>query len=293
MKKVFAILLAFVMVFAFAACGESAEVEETNPPDAGSPAVEETGSPDAGDDTKELTALICSVAKPLSLIDSDGVIQGYEYDVLCAINEIMDDYTFEIVPCTDEVQNMRLETGDFDLSVGGYMWNEEREADYAVPETPIGATAFVLYVRPEDADKITCMQDVIDGGYTFGPVFPNGGIYKAMVEWNEANGSPLDEIPVQADISVAERIELVVSGQCDVYVETVNTDVEEVAAEMGVELVQVEEPLTAEKTVVLIKKEDTELCEAVNNALSTLMENGTLVELSNKWYGYDIFSLIE
>lgn len=62
---------------------------------------------------------------------------------------------------------------------------------------------------------------------------------------------------------------------------------------MGVELVQVEEPLTAEKTVVLIKKEDTELCEAVNNALSTLMENGTLVELSNKWYGYDIFSLIE
>ena len=62
MKKVFAILLAFVMVFAFAACGESAEVEETNPPDAGSPAVEETGSPDAGDDTKELTALICSVA---------------------------------------------------------------------------------------------------------------------------------------------------------------------------------------------------------------------------------------
>lgn len=112
----------------------------------------------------------------------------------------------------------------------------------------------MLYVRPEDADKITCMQDVIDGGYTFGPVFPNGGIYKAMVEWNEANGSPLDEIPVQADISVAERIELVVSGQCDVYVETVNTDVEEVAAEMGVELVQVEEPLTAEKQWCLLRR---------------------------------------
>lgn len=274
MKKALTLILALAMLFSLAACGE-------------------TPLPAAESEKTVKTALISSVSKPLSWVDSDGVLQGYEYDVLCLINDMLEDYTLEFEPCTEEVQDMTVESGDFDLSAGGYMWNEDREAAYALPENPIGATAFLLYVRPEDADNITCMQDVIDGGYKLCPVAPNGGIYKSIVEWNEANGSPMSEIPSQADLSAADKIEMLASGQYDVYIETVNIGVVDVAKEMGIEVVQVEEPLSASKTVVLIKKDDTEFCEAIDAALKKLKEDGTLSELSNKWYGYDIFTLID
>lgn len=278
MKKITSILLALVMMFAISACGE-----EPAPT---------TGDPVASEKVVK-TALISSVSKPLSWVDSDGVLQGYEYDVLCEMNKILEYYVLEFEPCTEEVQDMTVEAGDYDLSVAGYMWNEDREANYALPENAIGATAFMLYVRPENAENITCMQDVIDGGYKLCPLAPNGGIYKAVAEWNESNGSPMEEIPSQADLSAAEKIEMLASGQYDVYIETVNIGVVDVAKEMGIDIVQVEEPLTASKTVVLIKKDDTEFCEIIDEALKTLKDNGTLSELSQKWYGYDIFSLIE
>ena len=48
------------------------------------------------------------------------------------------------------------------------------------------------------------------------------------------------------------------------------------------------EPINNSKTYYLYRKDETELQKAVDGALKTLKDNGTLSELAVKWVGYDV-----
>lgn len=288
-KRVLAGLAAAMMALSLTACGSGAD-------DTADSAVSGAASASASAQTdgKEVKkALVSNMMNPLSWVDGDGNLQGYEYDVTCKINELLENYTLEIEAVSEEVQDITMEAGEADYSVGGYGWTQAREDSYEVPETPIGASAFMLYVRGEDKDKITCMEDVVENGYSIVPVAPNGGIYKALVEWNEANGSPLESIPTQDGLTTAEKLQALADGQYDVFINTNNCNNLETAEEMGLDVVEVSEPIQVNKTIVLIKKGETDFCNEVNAALQQLQEDGTLKELSEKWYGYDLADLLE
>lgn len=234
------------------------------------------------------TVLVSNMMNPLSWVDGEGNLQGYEYDIVLAIDELLEDYTFDIQAVSEEVQDITMEAGEADMSAGGYYLTPERQEAYEVPEYPVGASAMKLYVRAEDKDKITNLKEAVEQGCSIVPVAPGGGVYKALVQWNEENGNILDEIPTQDSLTTAEKLNMVAEGQCDVFINPNNNDNLGIAEEMGLDIVEVEEPIKVDETVLIIKKGETEFCDAVNEALKELTDNGTIAELSEKWYGYNL-----
>ena len=289
-------LLVCAMTAALAGCsgqesttaGETQEAEtaaaaEEEQSDA---APEETGAENSGAEVK--TVLVSNMMNPLSWVDGEGNLQGYEYEIIIAIDELLEEYTFDIQAVSEEVQDITMEAGEADMSAGGYYLTAERQEAYEVPEYPVGAAAMKLYVRAEDQDQITNLKDVVELGWSIVPVAPGGGIYKALVQWNEANGNILEEIPTQDSLTTAEKLTMVAEGQCDVFINPNNNDNLGIVQEMGLDIVEVDEPIKVDETVLIIKKGETEFCEAVNEALKELTENGTIAELSKKWYGYNL-----
>ena len=285
-KKIFAMvsILTITSFFLFG-CGQ----EDTSNTE--SVTSEEISDSANGKEAKRV--LVSTVMKPLSWADSDGNVQGYEYDVVKEIeNMLSDKYIFEIEAVPEEVQDITMEAGEADMAVGGYILNSAREEAYEVPETPIGASAMKLYIRNENKEDIKNLKDAIEKGYKLVPSSPNGGVYKAIVEWNEANGNIIEEIPTQEGLTTAEKLTTVSEGQYDVFINPNIYDNMDVIKEMGLDMMEVEEPIKVDKTVILIKKGETDFCDEINEAMKQLTESGKLEEISNKWYGYNILDYL-
>ena len=280
-KRILSLGLAGALAISLAACGSSAS--------SGNGAGASTPSTDSDGKQVKIAAL-CTVAKPLSWLDENNLFQGYDVDVVNALNEVLEGYTIEIEACSEELIDVKMENGEANLTTG--LVNDNRLKKFNIPETPILGAATALYIRAEDADQITGLQAVADGGYKIAPVPPNGGMFNQLTAWNEANNNALGEIPVAEGVTVAENLQAVAEGQYDVLVWPNHYDVGNTIQEAGFDIVQAKEPVKKSASAILIQKDDPEFAEAVNEALITLTENGTLGELQQKWYGEDMFQYL-
>ena len=52
-----------------------------------------------------------------------------------------------------------------------------------------------------------------------------------------------------------------------------------------------DEALATEEYAIGFRKEDVALTNIMNETLKELYANGTLIEISNKWFGTDVFTL--
>lgn len=278
-KRIISIFLAAVLALGLVGCAKSGDSSAA-------------GTPDAQDsDGKEVKiAALSTVSKPIAWLDENDVLQGYDVDLVNALNEVLEDYVIEIEACSDELIDVKMENGDADLTTG--LVNETRLEKFSIPETPAMAAATALYIRAEDSDKIKNLQDVADGGYKIAPVTPNGGMFNQLTQWNEAHDNALGEIPVAEGVTVAESLKAVAEGQYDVFVWPNHYNVGSTIKEAGLDIVQAAEPVQKSASGILIQKDDTAFAEAVNEALIILTENGTLAELQLKWYGEDMFQYL-
>ena len=291
MKKRLGAIVMLISAVALVGCGSSETAETTASETDAVASEEEADSSEAEAASGEKIAkraLVSNMMKPLSWMDSDGVVSGYEYDIMVELNNRLENYTLEIEPVSEEVQDLAMETGDADISAGGYIPNENREKMYNIPDTPTAASSMMLYIRGEDEDKIKNLADAVENGYKLCPVAPNGGVYRALVEWNEANGNIMEEIPTQEGLNTAEKLQAVADGQYDMYINPNVYDTMIVAEEMGLDIHEVEEPISVDPIVLLLKKGDDEFFAEVNDALASMEEDGTMAEISEKYYGYNI-----
>lgn len=279
--------LAVILTFGAAGCGKASSTASST-----TEAAKAETTKAAGGKTV-IATVIPSEDKPLSYIDDDGNLAGYEYDIIVAVNELLENYELDITATTEETIDLKMESGDAIVSTGGYYWNETRAEKYLIPETPIGASSLSIYIRGEDADTIKSIADVAAGGYKLAPVSPNGGAYNALASWNEENDNGLGDIPTAEGIGTAEKIQDLVDGKYDAVVVPNNYGVNDIIEELGVDVVESETPIFTKETIVLVNKEYEELADEINTALATLYEDGTLAELSVKWYGANLFELLE
>ena len=291
MKKRLGAIVMLISAVALVGCGsrETAETTASETTAAASEAEADSSEAEAASGEKTVKrALVSNMMKPLSWMDSDGVVSGYEYDIMVELNNRLENYALEIEPVSEEVQDLAMETGDADISAGGYIPNENREKMYNIPDTPTAASSMMIYIRGEDADKIKNLADAVENGYELCPVAPNGGVYRALVEWNEANGNIMEEIPTQEGLNTAEKLQAVADGQYDMYINPNVYDTMIVAEEMGLDIHEVEEPISVDPIVLLLTKGDDEFFAEVNDALASMEEDGTMAEISEKYYGYNI-----
>ncbi len=281
LKLASAIAASLLAASLFAGCGDDGKAASSKATSA------------AADGKTSVKLVLSSTERPLSWADENGKLQGYEYDIWQEVNKNLKSYSLDIQAVPPETQDVMMESGDAKVASGGYYRTPRREKDYLVPKTPIGVSSVEVYMTKENAAKYKSLEDVIKGGGKLVPNTPNGGIYKVLSDWNAAHDNIMKEVPIQDGLTPAERLTSLKNGQYDALVYPNNLGVEDIAKAMNFELVSLSEPIKVNETVVIVNKNEQKLADEIEAALEKLSKDGTLNQISEKWYHRDLFDQLK
>lgn len=248
----------------------------------------ETGSSESGsaDNATNVTVAVENASNPLSFTDANGELAGYEVDLIKALDEEIESYSFTIESVDAEAAQVGLDTGKYAFIGGALFKTPEREAMYLFPEENTGASVIRIYKRTGD-DSIQSLDDLV--GKTVHPVTPNGGIFNLLTAYNEEHPeAPLD-IQLGESGNFAQRFQALHDGVSDAVVMPANLGAEEIITQLDLDVEPVEEPVQVNPTYLLLSQDQEDLKAEMDEAIAQMKEDGTLPELSEKWYGEDMF----
>lgn len=276
-KFMLALLLGIVLVFA-TACGSSGEsdtseestdeteetTEETSE-DTSEEATEETGEKDV------YTVATDNAYAPFEFIDEEtGELVGFDVDLIKALAEEAG-IEIEIEQLAFDGIVAGIGSGKFDIGIAGMTITEERKEniDFSQPYYEAG---LILAVH-ESNDEIKSIEDV-DGKVVATRVGSTSENY--IAENTEATAEAFPEITEAYQVTLQQKVDAVLYDLPNVlYYSTKET---------GGQLKTVGERLTGEDYGIAFPK-GSELRDPIDEALTTLKENGTYGDIYEEWFG--------
>lgn len=293
-KKLLALLMAGVMVFALGACssgdgGESGQPSQSQsaepsaspssePSDSQSPEPTEEGGEPAAVETVEAGKLHMSTNAqfpPYEMVTDAGGFEGIDVEIATAIAEklglelVVDDMDF--TAAITAAQN-----GQSDMVMAGLTINETRQK--VLDFTDTYATGVQVVIVKEDSDvtldnladqMIGCQEGTT--GYTFASDTPENGGYGE------------DHVIAYDNGSMA--VEALKNGQVDCVIIDNEPAKAYVAANEGLKILDTE--WLVEDYAIGVKKGNTQLLDAVNGALKELIADGTVKNVIDKYIKAD------
>ena len=215
--------------------------------------------------------------QPWSYHDESDTLVGYDVEVSRAIAEKLG-VEPEYVESDWDSLFAGLDAGRFDMVCNGVEVTDERALTYDFT-TPYGYIHTALAVR-KDNDEIKTFEDLK------GKITANS-LASTYMELAESYGAT-----VQGIDTLEETIQLLAAGRIDA---TLNADVsfyDYLNVHPDADFKIVAQTEDASHVAIPLRKGDNSatLLEAVNNAIDELRADGTLKELSEKYFGQDISS---
>ena len=255
MKKILALTLALVMVFALCACGQSAAP-------AAAPAAEE----------RTFIMGIDPEYPPFSYLGDDGEYTGFDVEVCQAVCDYLG-WKLEIFGVNWDEKLVQLDSMECDCVWSGMtILDSMKEAGYVISE-PYYDNTQVLVVKADSgftssadlAGKIVAVQlgtsgeallngDLADLAATFDSVLTCDSFLKCFTE---LGGNAVDAVFVDLPVAASYA-----------------------ASHEGLAII--DEELGAEQYGIAFRSGDAELCAAVDEAVQALVENGTYAEIAAK-----------
>ncbi len=214
--------------------------------------------------------------QPWSFHDESDTLVGYDVEVSRAIAEKLG-VEPEYVESDWDSLFAGLDAGRYDLVCNGVEVTEERAKTYDFT-TPYGYIHTALAVRKDNED-IKSFEDLA------GKTTANS-LASTYMELAESYGAT-----VQGIDTLEETIQLLTAGRIDA---TLNADVSfydylNVHPDADFKLVAQTED-ASHVAIPVLKSDDTSFLDALNSAIEALRADGTLKELSEKYFGQDISS---
>jgi polar amino acid transport system substrate-binding protein len=247
-------LLLMVAVFALAACG-SKETSSSN-----------------GVELAEEGSFIFAASgefKPFSVTDADGKMTGFDIEVGEAVAKELGlepvQKKFKFGGIVEGVKS-----GRFDAAVASHTITEERlqAVNFSTPYYYSGPQ---IFVRPdsssESLDDLKDLEIAVSKGSTYA---------------DQAKTVTDNIIYYDSDVTALEALS---RGKHDAVITDFITGKEAIGAGMEIDG---RELLGRSEQAIAIGKDNEVLLKKVNEALETLRKNGTLTEISKKYFGEDI-----
>ena len=215
--------------------------------------------------------------QPWSYHDESDTLVGYDVEVSRAIAEKLGGEPVYVESDWDSLF-AGLDAGRFDMVCNGVEVTDERALTYDFT-TPYGYIHTALAVR-KDNDEIKTFED-LKGKTTA------NSLASTYMELAESYGAT-----VQGIDTLEETIQLLAAGRIDA---TLNADVsfyDYLNVHPDADFKIVAQTEDASHVAIPLRKGDNSatLLEAVNNTIDELRADGTLKELSEKYFGQDISS---
>lgn len=272
-KRITAVLTTGALVAALlAGCGSS---NETN---------SKSDSSKDGSDEKVTTIRVGTGTsyKPYCYLDDNGNLAGYELEVLKAVDELLPQYEFEYETSDFTGLFSSLSQGKLDLVAHQVEYNEERGANYLFGKEPY--TTYVTYIAvPDSVNDVNSLDDLV-GKTAF--LLAGGNAEYILEEYNKEHPDAQINLDIVQALSDDEKVAGLKSGKWDFEIST-KRDVEKENKEYNAGMKVVGEPVQTSDTYFVFQKGNTELQEAVDQAVKELKESGKLAEISTEILGGD------
>ena len=205
--------------------------------------------------------------------DGGGELTGYDVEVARAVAEELG-VEAEFQETQWDAIFAGLDAGRFDTIANQVTITPDREEDYTFSEPYTVSTGVI--VVPEDNTTITSFED-LDGLRTAQSLTSN---------WNELARESGAE--VEAVEGWAQSVALVEQGRVDATINDKLTFLDHVQQNGDTGLKIAAETEEQSLSAFAFGKDDQALADAVSEALATLAEDGTLAEISEKYFGADV-----
>ena len=273
MKKALSLLLALMMVFTLAACGEKAEPAPS------------TDAPEQQEQTAEPVTFTMGIDPeypPFSYLDDKGEYTGFDVEVCRAACEKLG-WNFEVFGVNWDEKLVQLDAQECDCVWSGMtILDSMKEAGYVISE-PYFYNTQVLVVKEDSglassadlAGKIVAVQlgtsgeallneDLADMAATFDSIITCDSFLKCFTE---LDGNAADAVFV--DLPVAASY---------------------VANNAGFKIIN--EDLGAEYYGIAFRSGDAEMCAAIEGAVAELVADGTYKTIADKYSDIDQTNLL-
>ena len=230
---------------------------------------------------------------PYDFINEKGESDGFEVAVFREINKLLPEYQFEFIGTSDDDLLIGVESGKYAVGLKGAWLTEERKKKFIIPETRLAASIIGLVYRTSDIDKFTDFMSFAKFSGKLVPIPPLSAQWTIMEDFNKANpDTPVTLIPSDIYI-ISDAYTWVVEGRYDGFLVIQLSYEATVRDEKGAWNSYADRlsyvPYRAIPTYPLFNRNYPDLAEKYNDVMQILIDNGTISELSIKYFGEDIF----
>lgn len=287
-KKMASVFLAGILASSFllTGCGSSAVDSSDAKSSSTSSSTASSSNSEAGDllaqiqSKGEIVVAMEGTWAPWTYHDEEDNLVGYDVEVAQQIAEKLGVKATFVEGEWDGLL-AGIDSGRYDIMVNGVDITEERAEKYSFSD-PYAYNRTAVIVK-SDNDEIQSMED-LDGKNTANTI---SSTYAEVAEKYGATVTGVDDLE--------QTFELLLSGRIDATLNAEVTYYDYMKAHPDAEIkIATLDPESTKVGIPMKKGDETKtLLDAVNKALGELSEDGTLTELSKKYFGTDISQAVE
>lgn len=232
--------------------------------------------------TETISVTVANSNPPYCSVDTDGTPIGYDVEVLKAVDDLLDDYAFDIDAMDFSAMVTACQSGSSSLVSCQLVPTEERQETFIFTDEPFTLTPMVFATADPN---VKTLEDMAGKTVVANPI---NYAYTILTAYNEKYPDLAVSLETIQNVTTADVFRMIASGQTDSMLIIDNTfDTVNEEAQTGLYKTDV---LFVTSTYLMLNQSYTELCDAVNDAVVTLKENGTLSELAEEYIGVDVFT---
>ncbi|KAF3300985.1 MULTISPECIES: transporter substrate-binding domain-containing protein [Lactobacillales] len=264
-KKQF-IFTGIASAFLLAACGSAEATDE-----------EATANPDA----ETIIVGTGNAYQPFVYLDENEDLQGYDIEVLRAVDEKLDQYDFEYESMDFKNILTSLSADKVQLAAHNYAYNDERGAKYLYGEEAYNNYAHHI-AADESTGQVYQSLDDLKGKKVFAS--PASEVANILETYNAENDDAIEI--VYSEVNGELLVSGLQNGTADAAILT-KFDVDKYNEQFDINLQASDEALKTAGIYYVFQQGDEELQTAVDGAIKELREEGTLSDLSIEILGAD------